>query len=116
MSFARSKARPGTVEPSLSFGRTVSLAGINTRTSRCKKGTAGWEGYGLDGLFDEPGPQAPSTDPDPLGRAVYQGSHGLKIRVEDAPRPVVRMADLVPAPRTFSAEFTRKCHDCNPFL
>ena len=74
------------------------------------------KGAELNGFLDKPGPQAPRTDSDPLGRAVYQSPHGLEIRVEDAPRPVIRMTDVIPALRTFSAEFTSECHDCNPFL
>ena len=55
----------------------------------------GNDALGLDGLLDESGAEAAGADPDAFGSAVDQGSDGLKVRGEDAPRFVVGMADSV---------------------
>ena len=49
----------------------------------------------LNGLFDEPGPQAPGADPDTLGVPIHEGTNALKIWVKDTSGLVVRMTDVL---------------------
>jgi len=45
--------------------------------------------------LNQPGAEAAGADPDAFGSAIDQGSDGLKVRGEDALRPVVGMADII---------------------
>jgi len=67
-------------------------------------------------LYDEPGPDAPRTGPNPPDAAILTDmAHLLEVWVPDALGFIIGVADIVTDMRRFAAKFTYSAHESGSF-